>query len=92
MIMIVSFCQHINNSRLSISLHSKYKYTKCQHEVKHVPGVICPCKTYVAFGGHLKISWTLTAEIEIDIISRDHLIRIHVHSFMICCFKFIVNM
>ena len=28
--------------------------------------------------GHLKISWTSTAELEIDKISRDDLIRVHV--------------
>ena len=28
--------------------------------------------------GHLKISWTLTAEIDIDNLSRGNLIRIHV--------------
>ena len=28
--------------------------------------------------GHLKISWTSKAELEIDKISRDDLIRVHV--------------
>ena len=47
--------------------------------------------THIGPIGHLKISWTMTAEVEIDKISRDHLMRIHVQYFMIWCFTFIVN-
>ena len=41
--------------------------------------------------GHLNISYTLTAEIESDKISRNHLICINVQCFIICCFTSMVN-
>ena len=41
--------------------------------------------------GHLKISWTSTAELEIDKLSRDDLIRVHVEYFTIYCFTSMVN-
>ena len=46
----------------------------------------------VGANGHLKISWTSTAELEIDQISRDDLIRVHVLLiFTIYCVTSMVN-
>ena len=72
---------------------------KWRYNLKHctLPHLHCDYMMYEVIQsvsgsvGHLKISWTMTAEVEIDKISRDHLMRIHVQYFMICCFTFIVN-
>ena len=61
--------------------------TKCvTHMNTQSPGGICYASLEVGWysryqptsNGHLKISWTSTAELEIDKISRDDLIRVHV--------------
>ena len=55
-------------SVFAVGYRPEYKLTRVQN---------CP-RAY----GHLKISWTLTAEKEIAKISRDHLIRINVQYFI----------
>ena len=71
-------------SRLTYTLNIRIPGSQNTPRAYPVSNNLVTCQTSVnassnmLYNGHLKISWTSTAELEIDKISRDDLIRVHV--------------